>query len=603
MTTFSHKPTSSDGVAECALVETGVGPYVSDLPSSRFGVYTRGNAGEVFPEVFYPLTYSLTREQTQTAMNRAAMVSGVVTEADLAEGVAQGAAMFTGVFRGYAYLNLSMSRVMASRALGATVDDVDSQFMGAASEAPPHHNHPLDRNLAATARSVRWITSTLRLTELPELALDQQRVERWRAGLPDPRTATNHELLAATRASQPFLYELFETHLVVSGRSAIPLGVISKICTDALQDENLPVRLFGGVGDISSAAPAVALWKLGRHVAADPDLTELFDAGTSGLADRLALASSAEGFQIAFSEFLDHFASRGPNEWETACDTWGTDPNLALTLVDRLRLADESNDPEVTQRRLAQDRAEAVADAQARLKGPNRWIFDRALTSGTLLARSRERTKTTVVEAIHEVRLLSRELGRRLADQAGSDHPDDLWFVLNHEVDQYMAAPEAFADAIQARRDTRRALAARVPPFIFDGRQPPADTWMLRADTAASVQSVTVGEVLPGIAGCPGQARGRARVVTDPSDPGALGPGDVLVAPLTDPAWTPLFLSAEAVVVNVGAQLSHAAIVSRELGIPCAVSVTDATLRIPNGSLVEVDGTAGTVTVLELPER
>jgi rifampicin phosphotransferase len=72
-----------------------------------------------------------------------------------------------------------------------------------------------------------------------------------------------------------------------------------------------------------------------------------------------------------------------------------------------------------------------------------------------------------------------------------------------------------------------------------------------------------------------------------------------LIAPLTDPAWTPLFIPAAAVVVDVGAQVSHAVIVSRELGIPCVVSVTDATRRIPDGAMVTVDGTNGTVTIIE----
>ncbi len=100
--------------------------------------------------------------------------------------------------------------------------------------------------------------------------------------------------------------------------------------------------------------------------------------------------------------------------------------------------------------------------------------------------------------------------------------------------------------------------------------------------------------------GCSGVARGRARVVLDPADPNGLEPGDVLVAPLTDPAWTPLFLPAAAVVVNVGALMSHAIIVSRELGIPCAVSVENATDRIPDGAIVEVDGAAGTVTIVAM---
>jgi pyruvate,water dikinase len=86
-------------------------------------------------------------------------------------------------------------------------------------------------------------------------------------------------------------------------------------------------------------------------------------------------------------------------------------------------------------------------------------------------------------------------------------------------------------------------------------------------------------------------------VILSPDDPRHLDPGDVLVAPITDPAWTPLFVPAGAVVVDVGAQISHAVIVSRELGIPCVVSVTDGTRRIPDGATVTVDGANGTVTV------
>ena len=107
-----------------------------------------------------------------------------------------------------------------------------------------------------------------------------------------------------------------------------------------------------------------------------------------------------------------------------------------------------------------------------------------------------------------------------------------------------------------------------------------------------------MGDVLTGKSGCSGVARGRVRVVLDPMDAEDLMEGEVLVAPITDPAWTPLFMPAAAVVVNVGALMSHAVIVSRELEIPCVISVDDATTRLTDGMLVEVDGTAGTVTVL-----
>lgn len=78
-------------------------------------------------------------------------------------------------------------------------------------------------------------------------------------------------------------------------------------------------------------------------------------------------------------------------------------------------------------------------------------------------------------------------------------------------------------------------------------------------------------------------------------------PGDILIAPVADPAWTPLFLTAGGVILNVGGQISHATIVSRELGLPCVVSLEHATERIPDGAEVDLDGGTGTVRVVRLP--
>ncbi|HYT40279.1 MAG TPA: PEP-utilizing enzyme, partial [Acidimicrobiia bacterium] len=103
---------------------------------------------------------------------------------------------------------------------------------------------------------------------------------------------------------------------------------------------------------------------------------------------------------------------------------------------------------------------------------------------------------------------------------------------------------------------------------------------------------------LSGRPGSPGVATGRARVVHDVAEATALEPGDILVAPTTDLSWTPLFPAAAAVVVETGTLHSDAVIVSRELGIPCVPSTAAATLRIPDGAMVTVDGNAGTVTML-----
>ncbi len=142
-------------------------------------------------------------------------------------------------------------------------------------------------------------------------------------------------------------------------------------------------------------------------------------------------------------------------------------------------------------------------------------------------------------------------------------------------------------------------MSALQEPFLFHGGRPDMSAYPRR--DAVEIVEVTEGEVVHGVPGCPGIVRGIARVVTDSHDPTALAPGDILVAPITDPSWTPLFVPAAGVVVDVGAPLSHAIIVSRELGIPCVVSATDATKRIPDGATIEVNGDIGTVTILSMP--
>jgi pyruvate,water dikinase len=205
----------------------------------------------------------------------------------------------------------------------------------------------------------------------------------------------------------------------------------------------------------------------------------------------------------------------------------------------------------------------------------------------------RERSKTNCVKVINEQRVALLELGRRhLAD------PHQVFMLTDAELDAFVAAPDSMQATLDQRGAAWRELWQLEPPYFVqaDVGVPPLESLPRKAVGPAS--AATSGEVLTGAPGCSGVVRGRARVILDPSDPSALEPGDILVAPNTDPSWTPMFVVAGGVVVDVGAMNSHAVIVSRELGIPCVVSVVGGTKRIADGAMVEVDGGAGTVTVL-----
>jgi len=220
------------------------------------------------------------------------------------------------------------------------------------------------------------------------------------------------------------------------------------------------------------------------------------------------------------------------------------------------------------------------------------------VASAARFVPGRERSKTSIIKVIHECRLATWELGRRLVEAGGAGEPRDICMLFLDEIDRALDDPNWARETIAGRQAHFDHLQTLEPPFIFDGECPSVDTWPRKG--ANTVEVLSAGGTVQGMPGSSGTYRGTARIVLDPGDPTALDPGDVLVAPHTDPAWTPLFVTAGAVVVDVGATLSHAIIVSRELGLPCVVSATDATRMIPDGALVEVDGNTGLVTVVEV---
>ncbi|MGW4211998.1 PEP/pyruvate-binding domain-containing protein [Lentzea sp. NPDC004789] len=208
-------------------------------------------------------------------------------------------------------------------------------------------------------------------------------------------------------------------------------------------------------------------------------------------------------------------------------------------------------------------------------------------------ARAREQARSEMVRVFWVMRAFVLRAGELTASG------DDLFFLPVDDVLRVLGGETSLLDRVHAQRQAYERYRALPPyPAVIRGRFDP-ESWAASADRRADLYDATTDVPMPAdVTGFPGSAgvvEGVARVLTRVEDGESLRQGEILVTTVTNIGWTPLFTRAAAVVTDVGAPLSHAAIVARELGIPAVVGCGNATTRIATGDVIQVDGARGTV--------
>lgn len=305
-------------------------------------------------------------------------------------------------------------------------------------------------------------------------------------------------------------------------------------------------------------------------------------------------------FRRELGRFLEEFGHRGVYEGEIANPRWNEDPTYLLEQVRHLLESGETGSP----REMARA-ARAAGEAElARLpwyvRPLVRWLARNAREGAAL----REAAKSALVSMAEPGRRDFLEIGCRLVASGKLDHQTDVFHLAWAELEMYLRGEwdGTGARALVADRKARDAAWLAEEPedvYVLDAEgRPAAMPGEMEAVVAAPVWREGDGHVLAGIGVAAGRAGGVARVIRHPSEGHLLRDGDVLVAPSTDPGWTPLFLRASAVVTEMGGYLSHGAIVAREYGLPAVVNVPGLLRTVRSGQHLVVDGDAGTVTVV-----
>ncbi|GAA1653229.1 PEP-utilizing enzyme [Georgenia ruanii] len=567
-------------------------------PSTRFVHYTRSNVGEVSPDPSTPLGWTFAWEGAFAP----GWADGTIgTGAVFPHEVEGEHPPVLGHFGGRLYINLSASRMQAVRSDRMTVKDFDRAFFGSHPDVPEYVPHPDDDQPELTKKMNEHMARIMTLSEWPGLAEERAKIDAIRANRPDFSSLSNQELVDHARTLLPPMRTMFGLHVLLTFAGAVPMAVLGAV-GDAIGDPSIAMRVLGHVGDVDSEAHNIELWEMSRFLRSSPVLTDAFDRGTDDLLVRLRASDSpdAEAFLRRLDAFLFDFGSRGTNEWELASESWEIAPTLVLKYLVSLRR--QPDDSAVSGRKAESEanRDETLAAVRAQLQSSPELLaqFELGVATSRIIAW-RERTKTSGTKVTNEARVVFRELGRRAVADGHLDDWRLIYMLLASELDDFASDPAKFEATLKKRKAGYDELFDLEPPFIIaNGNVPPLSQWKRKSDSTSTPtgtsQRVTQ---MVGTPGSSGVVTGTARVLHDPYEADHLEPGGIIVARVTDPAWTPLFMLAGGVVMDEGGQASHAVIVSRELGIPCAVAVTDATLHIPDGSTVTVDGGTGTVTV------
>ncbi|MGN9811708.1 PEP/pyruvate-binding domain-containing protein [Micromonospora sp. BQ11] len=442
-------------------------------------------------------------------------------------------------------------------------------------------------NPAALRTAARALTGILRALARPDAArtrlfhaVDQMRLA---SAAPDGPTTTADRLrLVQTRDATDSHDEI--TWPVVAG--ILAASVPSHLLKGVAEPDEVQ-RVLGGMPHNVTIEMDLALWRIAERATAHRHL--LRDTPPHELA---LLHHQGKLPDIGLTAFLDRYGHRGVAEVDLGVPRWAEDPTPVFAmLANYLRLTDADQAPDRRFARAAAT-AEATLDDIATRAGRRRPVRGRLavflLRRARALAGLREAGKFAGLYHLREMRRHLLLIGADLTAADLLEQPDDIMFLTLDEVH----------DAVHEGADQRSAAAARKVIHSRELRRRTVPVALLSDGTdveAVRPATPTTDAALRGVGAAPGRATGPARVVHDPAT-AHIEPGDILVAATTDPGWTPLFLTAAALVTDTGAIMAHGPTVAREYGIPAVICVPDATRRITTGQIITVDGAAGTVT-------
>jgi pyruvate,water dikinase len=500
-----------------------------------------------------------------------------------------------GFFYHRPYICVSFMEAAALRTPGMSPDQIHEEFVG----PPEKRTPPLtlsdlrpDRLPAIPRVALTFLSKTRSLAS--QTSECEQFINRLRdESTPETLKSWPDERLTEQVLLPGKLTWISDVHIWASTFAVVYFTFLRKLAEKWLGDADgsLAASMVTGIGTLPSADPAFGLYGLAQEVLTSREIRNHFDSISDDrrLHETLREDPAAKHFNAAFEDFLKVYGHRAVCEAELRNPCWREDPAQVLGLV-RNYLSPDVTSPEEVRARQRRVSTEAASQVD-RLALPKRVLLRRVLKAARRYIGLRERLKDFIVLRSDWARQVYAEICQRLLTRGLLSDRDDLYFLQSKEVGDLLRGqlePDTAREIIsRRRRDFEWSQMVHLPKILHGEARPLAP------------DDLTAGEQLRGMGVSPGKVEGRARVILDPRVDSHIEPGEILVAPVTDAGWTPLFINAAGLVVDIGGLLSHGSVVAREYGLPAVVGATGATKQIKTGDRIYLDGSSGVVVKLD----
>ncbi len=387
-------------------------------------------------------------------------------------------------------------------------------------------------------------------------------------------------------------------HVLYLFAALAALPILDLICTRWLSDiSSYTGRLLAGLGDMDDAVAGLDLWRLAAVADAMPEVKDLILSNDNWctIERKLSQLDSGRKFLENWGEFMDRHGHHCRAELELYNPRWSETPDYILKLVRTYITQIGEIDPVENYSRRVHERQQLQEQCRKKLRNPvKRMMFNILLVRSQQGSIFRENVKSEVIKLVAAMRKMLLELGKRFEDKGVLKNQDDIFFLRLEEVGPIVQGKAEFDihQVIATRRaeyDRNRLI---MPPDVVFGKFDPDKFIPEDEDIDTKTRE------LNGVAASPGIVSGKARVILRADADEHVLAGEILVAPFTDPGWTPYFVTATGVVMDQGGILSHGSIVAREYGIPAVVNVGAATKIIKTGQTIQVDGNRGVVIII-----